>query len=86
MDNKTADKALLREIIEEKYVSTFGTLVTFDDARRIRKTDSDIAVPIPINSGSTYPERFLIAQEEINGNSNAPSPIPDLFTPTPINQ
>ena len=85
-DNKTPDKALLREIIEEKYVSTFGTLVTFDDARRIRKTDSDIAVPIPINSGSSYPERFLIAQEEINGNSNAPSPIPDLFTPTPINQ
>jgi hypothetical protein len=85
-DGKTPDKALLREIIEEKYVSTFGTLVTFDDARRIRKTDSDIAVPIPINSGSSYPERFLIAQEEINGNSNAPSPIPDLFTPTPINQ
>jgi len=85
-DSKTPEKALLREIIEEKYVSTFGTLVTFDDARRIRKTDSDIAMPLPINSGSQYPERFLIAQDEINGNSNAPSPIPDLFTPTPVNQ
>ena len=87
-DGKTPEKALLREIIEEKYVSTFGTLVTFDDVRRIRKTDNDISLPIPINgTGNTkYPERFLIAQDEINGNSNAPSPIPDLFTPTPVNQ
>ena len=86
MDAITADKALHREIMEEKYVSTFGTLMPFDDFRRIRKTDSDIAMPIPFNSGSQYPERFLIAQDEINGNANAPSPIPDLFTPTPVNQ
>lgn len=82
----TADKALLREILEEKYVSTFGTLVPFDDFRRIRKTDPDIAMPIPINSGTKYPERFLIAQDEINGNTNAPSPIPDIFTKTAVNQ
>ena len=86
LDGKTSDKALLREIIEEKYVSTFGTLIPFDDVRRIRKTDNDISLPIPINFGSTYPERFLIAQDEINGNSNAPSPIPDLFVKTPVNQ
>ncbi|MFH6768849.1 SusD/RagB family nutrient-binding outer membrane lipoprotein [Gaetbulibacter aquiaggeris] len=86
LDGKTSDKALLREIIEEKYVSMFGTLIPFDDVRRIRKTDNDISLPIPINFGSTYPERFLIAQDEINGNSNAPSPIPDLFVKTPVNQ
>ena len=85
-DNIAADRALLREIIEERYVSCFGTHVVFDDARRIRATDNDIALPIPINSGSQYPERFLIAQDEIDGNSNAPSPIPDIFTKTPINQ
>ncbi|MCB0472287.1 MAG: SusD/RagB family nutrient-binding outer membrane lipoprotein [Flavobacteriaceae bacterium] len=85
-DGITDSKALLREIMEEKYVSTFATLIPFDDFRRIRKTDSDIAMPVPINSGSQYPERFLIAQDEINGNSNAPSPIPDLFSPTPVNQ
>ena len=71
--------------MEEKYVSCFGTLIPFDDFRRISKTDSDIAMPLPINSGSQYPQRFPIAKDEINGNLNAPSPIPDLFTPTPIN-
>lgn len=85
-DSITPERALLREIIEEKYVSMFGTLIPFDDVRRIRKTDNDISLPIPINSGSAYPERFLIAQDEINGNSNAPSPIPDLFVKTPVNQ
>lgn len=85
-DNITADKALLREIIEEKYVSTFGTILPFDDFRRIRVTDNDIALAIPINSGSAYPERFLIAQDEINGNAKAPSPIPDIFKKTAVNQ
>ncbi|SEA62211.1 Susd and RagB outer membrane lipoprotein [Flavobacterium gillisiae] len=85
-DNVTANKALLREIVEEKYVSCFGTLVPFDDSRRIRSTDNDIALPIPINSGTAYPERFLIAQDEINGNEFAPSPIPGLFVKTPVNQ
>ena len=41
---------------------------------------------IPINSGSAYPERFLIAQDEINGNAKAPSPIPDIFQKTAVNQ
>ncbi len=85
-DGITADKALLREIMEEKYVSTFGTIIPFADFTRIRKTDADIALDIPINDGSSYPERFLIAQDEINGNANAPSPIPDLFVVTPVNQ
>ncbi|WP_047417526.1 SusD/RagB family nutrient-binding outer membrane lipoprotein [Cellulophaga sp. Hel_I_12] len=85
-DNITADKALLREILEEKYVSTFGTILPFDDFRRIRKTDSDIALPLPINAGTIYPERFLIAQDEINGNSKAPSPIPDIFQKTAVHQ
>lgn len=85
-DNISADKALLREIMEEKYVSCFGTLIPFDDFRRIRATDNSIVLQIPINAGNLYPERFLIAQYEINGNSNAPSPIPDLFAKTQVNQ
>jgi hypothetical protein len=32
------------EKLEEKYVSCFGTLLPFDDFRRIRATDGDIAV------------------------------------------
>lgn len=88
-DNKTPDKALLREIMEEKYVSTFGTLVTFDDVRRIRRTDNDIALPIPLNANTLqgkYPERMLICQDEIDGNPSAPNPIPKLEEPTPVNQ
>ncbi|WP_086476393.1 MULTISPECIES: SusD/RagB family nutrient-binding outer membrane lipoprotein [Arenibacter] len=85
-DNIEAGKALLREIMEEKYVTGFGTLTPFDDFRRIRTTDPDIAMPLPINAGNAYPERFLIAQDEIDGNPNAPSPIPDLFQKTSLNQ
>src|SRR5690606_3146576 len=79
------NEALLREIIEEKYVTTFGNLTPFDDFRRIRSTDSVIAMDIPVNSSSEYPERFPIAQDEINGNLNTPTPIPDIFTKTPVN-
>jgi len=86
LDNISSDRALLREIMEEKYISTFGTLLPFEDFRRIRATDNDISIPIPINSGSVYPERFLIAQDEINGNFNVPSPIPDVFQKTTLNQ
>ncbi len=85
-DAVATDRALLREIMEEKYVSTFGTLIPFDDFRRLRVTDNDIVLPVPINSGSAYPERFLISQDEIDGNPNVPSPIPDIFQKTPINQ
>ncbi|RIA08334.1 SusD/RagB-like outer membrane lipoprotein [Flavobacteriaceae bacterium MAR_2010_72] len=85
-DGIDSNRALLREIIEEKYISTFGTLVTFDDVRRIRATDNDISLPIPLNAGSQYPERMPISQDEIDGNPSAPSPIPGIFTKTPINQ
>ena len=85
-NNLTPNNALLREIMEEKYVSTFGTLVPFDDFRRIRATDNAIALPIPLNAGSAHPERMLIAQDEIDGNTSVPSPIPGLFVKTPVNQ
>ncbi|GAA4268982.1 SusD/RagB family nutrient-binding outer membrane lipoprotein [Hyunsoonleella aestuarii] len=88
MDNITTDRAVLREIIEERYVTGFSTFMPFNDARRLRASDSDIIVPFPLNttSATMNPQRFLYAQEEINNNSNLPDPIPDLFTPTPVNQ
>ncbi|MDF9798598.1 hypothetical protein OKW21_003861 [Catalinimonas alkaloidigena] len=86
-DGIAADRAFLREVIEERYVSGFGQLTAFNDARRLRKSDQDIAVPIPLNIGSAtaYPERFIYANSEINANSNAPDP-PGILVPTPINQ
>lgn len=81
-------RALLREIIEERYVSLFGTYLPFNDARRVRKDDGDLTVPFPINGGTftSYPERFPYAQDELNANSNAPFPEPGIFTKTAVNQ
>lgn len=63
----------------------------FNDARRLKKSDSDVIVPFPFQDRgqpvpSVNPQRLLYPQDEINANSNIPSPIPDIFTPTPINQ
>lgn len=78
------DAALLDEIIEEKYVSMYGQIEGFTDLRR---TDNVIGVPSNNPAlGSNPPERFFYPQSEINSNSNAPSPIPGLFEPTPVNQ
>lgn len=87
-DGIAQNRALLREIIEERYVSGFGTYIPFNDSRRLRKSDSDIAINIPLNSPTitTYPERMPIGQNEINSNSSAPNPIPSIFDKTPVNQ
>lgn len=86
-DNIATDRAVLREIIEERYVTGFSTYMPFNDARRLR-TETDLLVPFPLNNTSTTvnPQRFLYALEEVNNNGNLPNPIPDLFTPTPVNQ
>jgi hypothetical protein len=86
-DGVAAERAFLREVIEERYISGFAQLIAFDDARRLRSTDPDLVVPFPLNIGSAneYPERFIYANSEINANSNAPTP-PGILVPTPINQ
>ncbi|UXX79874.1 SusD/RagB family nutrient-binding outer membrane lipoprotein [Reichenbachiella carrageenanivorans] len=87
-DGIAQSRALLREIIEERYVSGFLTYMPFDDARRLRKSDSDIAVAIPLNSpsASQQPERFIYPANEINTNSNIPTPLPDLVLVTEVNK
>jgi len=87
-DNITTDRAILREIIEERYVSGFTTYMPFDDVRRLRKSDSDLIVPFPLNTSDATmnPQRFLYPRSEIDANTNVPSPLPDLFTPTEVNQ
>ncbi|MEP1792178.1 SusD/RagB family nutrient-binding outer membrane lipoprotein [Reichenbachiella sp.] len=88
-DNIAQDRALLREIIEERYVSGFMTYMPFDDARRLRSaSESDIAVSIPFNTSTAtaHPERLVYPDNEINTNANIPSPLPDLYTVTDINQ
>ena len=84
----SADKALLKEIIEERYISGFGMFMPFDDARRLRKGESDLIVPFPLNTSaaSAYPERFPYSDDELNTNGNAPSDDPGIFVKTEVNQ
>ncbi|NOQ92303.1 MAG: SusD/RagB family nutrient-binding outer membrane lipoprotein [Flavobacteriaceae bacterium] len=74
--------ALLKEILEEKYISLPGSLQIFHDTRR---TNNMIEVPIKGTGHSTIPQRFYYPQVEINANDNFPGLI-DLFEPTPINK
>lgn len=88
MDNVAAGTALLREIIEERYVTLYGTILPFNDARRLRKAENNLNVPIPYTNptATAFPERVIYAQTEINANPNLPKPIPGLFQKTQVNQ
>ncbi len=87
-DNLAQDKALLREIIEERYVSLYGQILPFNDFRRLAKTDAALRPPVPFNTPTTtkYPERLIYAQTEINSNPNLPRPIPDIYQVTEVNK
>jgi len=84
----TPDKALMKEIIEERYVSLYGTILPFNDARRLRKAENDVNVPIPFTTptATQHPERVIYDQNEINANPNLPKPLPDLYSKTQVNQ
>jgi hypothetical protein len=66
----------------------YGTILPFNDARRLRKAENDVNVPIPFTTptATQHPERVIYAQNEINANSNLPKPIPDLYLKTQVNQ
>lgn len=87
-DNLAVDRAILREIIEERYVSGYTTYMPFNDLRRLRATDSDVILPIPFNTATNtaHVERLLYPNDEIAANPNVPSPLPDIFTSTRANQ
>ena len=86
-DNIDQTKALLREIIEERYVSGFTQLMPFDDLRRLSAKERDIAVLPPFNSGTAtkYPQRFIVSQTELSANPNAPTD-PGIFAETEVNK
>lgn len=81
----TADQALLREILEERYVAFFGQIEGYNDMRRTQD-ETLVKVPVLPNTGTQIPQRFLYPQSEIDRNSSTPSPIPGLFVRTPVNQ
>ncbi len=85
-DGIEVERALLREILEERYVSGFGTWMPFNDARRLRDLEADVAVPFPVhpNGGACFPQRFLYSANELDANGNAPSE-PGLCSKTEVN-
>jgi len=80
-DGITANDALLREILEERYVTLTGQLEVFND---IRRTNNLLGVPVKSGNPS-IPLRLLYPQSEINTNANVPSSDVGLFVPTKAN-
>lgn len=87
-DNIDPTRALLREIIEERYVSGFMTFMPFNDARRLRKSDGDLEVPFPLNpsAATQYPERMPYSDDELNSNTSAPDVDPGIYLVTEVNK
>ena len=83
-DSDASGNVLLKQILEEKYLTLIGELVTFHDLRRTRNF---IGVPNK-TTGSTgasdFPQRFLYPQSELDTNENVPNPLPEFFTPTAL--
>lgn len=85
MDGISTNDALLREILEERYVTLFGQIEGFNDMRRT-EDETIVRVRVTPNTGNQLPQRFLYPQSEIDRNSNMPKPIPGFFDPTFVNQ
>ena len=87
-DGLTKDQALLREIIEERYVSGFGTYMPFNDHRRLRGAgETNLIPPFPLNtqSATKHVERLPWAQDEITSNSTVDED-PGLYFKTAVNR
>ena len=83
-----AATALLREIIEERYVSGFGTYMPFNDHRRLRGDgETNLIPPFPLNTtaATAHVERILYAQDELTSNSSMDDD-PGLYAKTEVNQ
>ncbi|MDP6836684.1 MAG: SusD/RagB family nutrient-binding outer membrane lipoprotein [Candidatus Marinimicrobia bacterium] len=87
-DGVSKDDALLREIIEERYVSGFGTFMPFNDHRRLRGAgETDLIPPFQLNTAAAtnHVERIPYAQDELTSNENAPED-PGLYAATEVNE
>lgn len=71
--------ALLREILEQKYLALIGSIQGFTDVRR---TDNFIGTPGK-NNGQV-PRRFIYPRNEINANTSTPNPAPGVDVELPV--
>jgi len=87
-DGIPSETALLREIIQERYVSGFGTYMPFNDHRRLRGDgETDLIPPFPLNTtaATDHVERIPYAQDELSSNSTMDND-PGLYVKTEVNQ
>ena len=87
-DGLSAANALLRDIMEERYVSGFGSYMPFNDHRRLRGAgETALIPPFPLNTvGATqHIERIQWAEVELSSNENAPTD-PGLYAKTEVNK
>jgi len=78
-DGIAQDKALLREILEERYVTLIGQIEGWTDMRRTGNF-----LKIPLVAGKTdFPRRGLYSQVEVNTNPNVPTDKVGLYDPVP---
>ena len=75
LDNIDPNTALLREILEERYVTFIAQIEGFNDERR---TGNFLKLPTAPGKPN-YPERSLYSQIEVNTNPNVPSTGVGLF-------
>ena len=88
LDGVSAGDALLREIIEERYVSGFGTYMPFNDHRRLRGDgETNLIPPFSLNTtaATAHVERIPYAQDELTSNSTQ-TDDPGLYVQTEVNQ
>lgn len=83
----TAERALLREIVEERYLTGFMTFMPFDDTRRLQKEDSDITVPFGLNTPTqtVNVERLIYPSDEFESNTSSPAE-PGAYEATEVNR
>ena len=76
-DGISADDALLREILQERYISFYGQHIGWNDERRNR--NDPYGIKLTPNSGTRLPSRFIYSQNELNSNASAPKAFPTTF-------
>jgi len=76
-DNISASQALIREVLEERYVTLIGQIEGYTDMRRTGNF-----LKIPYAPGKTdFPRRLLYSQIEVNTNPNVPTTGVGLYDP-----
>lgn len=76
----TVQTALLYEIVSQRFIVFLMQYEAFNDYRRLAKAVPVVQLPIPLNTGTQKPQRFVYPQSEVNTNPNVPAPLPDQFT------